>query len=83
VLPKENIGKKIEHVFCFNMKLDFEFIYSVNVEEGGVCYRLYPHSLFDEKINENVNSEMARQPLLVSLTKTRYWMLDDAQASDG
>ena len=38
----------------------------VNVGEHGVCYRLYPQSLFDEKINENVNAEMARQPLLVS-----------------
>ncbi len=37
-----------------------------NIEEGGICYRLYPHSLFNEKINENVNAEMARQPLLVS-----------------
>lgn len=39
----------------------------MNLEEGGVCYRLYPHSLFDEKINENINAEMARQPLLVCL----------------
>jgi hypothetical protein len=49
------------------MKVNFEFLYSANIEEGGICYRLYPHSLFDEKINDNVNSEMARQPLLVSL----------------
>jgi HrpA-like RNA helicase len=41
-------------------------IFSANIEDGGICYRMYPHSLFNEKINENVNSEMARQPLLVS-----------------
>ena len=39
---------------------------STNIEEGGICYRLYPQTLFNEKINENINSEMARQPLLVS-----------------
>jgi len=31
----------------------------------GICYRVYPRDLFGEKINENIHSEMARQPLLV------------------
>jgi hypothetical protein len=58
---KENIGKK----FWFQNENSIT-IFSTNIEKDGICYRLYPHSLFDEKINENINSEMARQPLLVS-----------------
>lgn len=39
--------------------------FSITIEKNGVCFRIYPQTLFAEKINENINSEMARQPLLV------------------
>lgn len=39
--------------------------FSVDFDQQGICYRVYPQSLFDEKISENIHSEMARQPLLV------------------
>ncbi|CAF0814360.1 unnamed protein product [Adineta ricciae] len=44
-----------------------------NVGEGSVCYRLYPQSLFDEKINENINAEMARQPLLENIMQAKLF----------
>ncbi|CAF3326176.1 unnamed protein product [Rotaria socialis] len=47
--------------------------YRANLEEGGICYRLFPHSLFDEKINENINSEMARQPLLENIMQAKLF----------
>jgi hypothetical protein len=58
---KENLGKK----FPLNTSILIQ-IFSTNIDKDGICYRLYPRSLFDEKINDNINSEMARQPLLVS-----------------
>jgi hypothetical protein len=61
---RENIGKAAESNLAPVSHLNLHLA-SVTVERG-VCYRLYPHSLFDEKINENIDSEMARQPLLVS-----------------
>ncbi|CAF0945614.1 unnamed protein product [Adineta steineri] len=47
--------------------------YRVNIEEGGICYRLYSHFLFDEKINDNINSEMARQPLLENIMQAKLF----------
>ncbi|CAF0759451.1 unnamed protein product [Rotaria sordida] len=44
-----------------------------NIEEGGICYRLYPHYLFNEKINENINAEMARQPLLENIMQAKLF----------
>jgi hypothetical protein len=50
----------------------FYFVLSSSsvMRTGGVCYRVYPCTLLNDKINDNVNAEMARQPLLVSQIQT-------------
>ena len=62
MLQKENIGIMKKYLF---LNIKFQSLNRANIEERGICYRLYPRSIFNEKINENINSEMARQPLLV------------------
>lgn len=41
--------------------------------KNGICYRVYPRDLFDEKINENIHSDMARQPLLENIMQAKLF----------